>query len=63
MKRGRPHKEGKHIHLILHQRLYEQLEVFCRQHNQTKTEVIERALLIYLNDARTKIIRDAKKER
>lgn len=61
-RRGRPHKEGKHMHLILSQQRYKQLADYCRLNERTKTEVIEMALLLYLNDARTKAVRDAKKE-
>ena len=47
---ARPKKNGTYLNVCIETPIYEKLEALCDDAGQTKTVVVERALMLYLND-------------
>lgn len=50
IKMARPKKNGTYLNVCIETPIYEKLEALCDDAGQTKTVVVERALMLYLND-------------
>lgn len=47
---ARPKKDGIYLNIKLDKELYHRLESVCEEAGQTKTLIVERALLAYMDD-------------
>lgn len=47
---ARPKKDGIYLNIKLDKELYHRLEHVCEEAGQTKTLIVERALLAYMDD-------------
>ena len=47
---ARPKKDGIYLNIKLDKELYHRLEGVCEEAGQTKTLIVERALLAYMDD-------------